>query len=1012
MYNITSSTVPQNKRSELNAKILHVIENNLTERYAISQQDVFSSYTGDGHLHRLSFNDYSNFHNYTKAKQEIENGQFYTPYELTQFISQIIKPSIHDIIGDFTAGHGAFINFLPCHHNVYTNEIDIKSYRVQKYLYPDVNATLGDIREYMPQTRFDILMGNPPYNIDGFKWEGKKVTSQMYYCLKSSEYLKPSSLFCIVVPESFLADEFSNRTDREIINDKFNFLFQLNLPSDVFKNVGVNNFKTKILFFQRKSGHIIDVPYSNKGILISEFSAQMAEKYHTQYIAPIMQQKETLKAKLFYETATANNNTKEEQYFKFKVNKLLFDIKRNKKTSIHYARCNEMIHNYKIQVKPEGMSAEEWSSAKLTPNKIISKLKKILKNQHKKDRDCIKLVKTNCGLKLKGHSHKNKMYLSKFTGVKEFSFSDMILKNDYPFEDQKYRKLLSKKIRAYEQQSKPFKDMQQVQYISEWLDNYQLNDSVNDRIINLNSIQREDVGKILQKRYGLLQWDCGGGKSLAAIAYAQYHLQHEHVKNMFIVAPAIAITGTFESALDSYGIPFVKVDSLKSLTTIKPSDIVLVTFNMLTKYQKHIKKFIRLNGQKIGLVLDESDSIASMTSKRTKATLNLFKNAKYKLLTTGTSVRNSIGEAFPQFQLLFNSSVNFINHCKEIYVEDKKTKELKTDENKRYLKPYPQYHKGQKLFKESHIPEKITVFGVSQSTQHIYNSDILKALIDSTIITRTFEEITGRSIANRFQDTCTFNNHEYVLYKKIVDDFYEMARNVQRTGNSRKDRMLEIIQQLNMLIRSCSAAHLFKEYTGTGYSSKFKKVFSMLEKWNNEPVVIGCRFKKTVYSYARYIKKLFPGRRLFIVTGEDMNLKQRKEMIKEMKKETNPIMVCTQQSLSSSISINYVNKIIVTELAWNGASLHQFTARFVRFDSESDNKEIHYITYENSIESNLLKLILSKEKLNLFMKNDDIDDEELFERFGVDFDIISMLMTKEKDQDGYTRLSWGKQEIV
>lgn len=124
------------------------------------------------------------------------------------------------------------------------------------------------------------------------------------------------------------------------------------------------------------------------------------------------------------------------------------------------------------------------------------------------------------------------------------------------------------------------------------------------------------------------------------------------------------------------------------------------------------------------------------------------------------------------------------------------------------------------------------------------------------------------------------------------------------------------------------------------------------------------------------------------------------------------LKVCTQQSLSSSVSINYVNKVIVTELAWNGASLHQFTAGFVRFDSESDNKEIHYVTYENSIEANLLKLILSKEKLTLFLKDEEINDEELFERFGVDFDILSMLMTKEKDQDGCTRLRWGEQQII
>lgn len=242
---------------------------------------------------------------------------------------------------------------------------------------------------------------------------------------------------------------------------------------------------------------------------------------------------------------------------------MLFDIKRTKSINKNFTRCIEHVNKYHNQVRPEGMKFEEWEKVKLTPNKVLSYLKRVLKNQHRKEQDFIKLVKFNSGLKLKGYSQKNKIYLSKFTGLKEISFNEMILKDEYLFDDATFRKLLNKKIRAYKQQSIPFKDMQQDRNISEWLENYQLNDSVNHRVIKLNNIQREDMGKMLQKRYGLLQWDCGGGKSLAAIAYAQYHLQHKHIKNMFIVAPAIAITGTFESALTSYGIPFVKIDSLK-----------------------------------------------------------------------------------------------------------------------------------------------------------------------------------------------------------------------------------------------------------------------------------------------------------------------------------------------------------------------------------------------------------------------------------------------------------------
>ena len=85
-----------------------------------------------------------------------------------------------------------------------------------------------------------------------------------------------------------------------------------------------------------------------------------------------------------------------------------------------------------------------------------------------------------------------------------------------------------------------------------------------------------------------------------------------------------------------------------------------------------------------------------------------------------------ISEVATQLELLYNNSINMISECRYIYEEDKKTKELKEVFNKNYMKPMPAYHKGYKLFSNSHLPEKITVFGVGQRTQDIYNADILK----------------------------------------------------------------------------------------------------------------------------------------------------------------------------------------------------------------------------------------------------------------------------------------------
>ncbi|MNL12980.1 hypothetical protein D3C87_1338650 [compost metagenome] len=326
------------------------------------------------------------------------------------------------------------------------------------------------------------------------------------------------------------------------------------------------------------------------------------------------------------------------------------------------------------------------------------------------------------------------------------------------------------------------------------------------------------------------------------------------------------------------------------------------------------------------------------------------------------------------------------------------------------MKPIPAYHKGYRLFSESHIPEKITVFGIGQHTQDIYNADVLKRLIDKTIITRTFEEVRGEKIYKIIQNTSQFNSTEMVLYQKVIEDFHSMKHLFKSTGNLRKDRMLEILNQLTLMLKVCAAPQSFKEYRSTQTPNKYIDVLNKLEKWDNECVAIGVRHIKTVNAYANAIRSRFPDRPLFIITGDRVSLNKRKEVVEALRTSKNGILLSTQQSLSSSMNIGFVNKVIVPELFFNEASMSQYYFRFVRYNSK-EQKEIHFFTYENSIESNLLGLILAKEKLNLFMKNQEIEDEELYDKFGVHFDLLDMLMTKEKDSEGRTQIRWGKQQI-
>lgn len=748
----------------------------------------------------------------------------------------------------------------------------------------------------------------------------------------------------------------------------------------------------------------------NSIISIIDFTEQESNRIYNTYVKPVQEQKEKIKNKLFFENLH-NEETEENKEFAFKVKKLLYDIKRNPKINKNYGKCFEYVNKYYTQKMPEGMKWEEWEKVRITKNKVVSYLQRNLKKQNEVDQDKIQLVKTTYGLKLKGYSKKNKTYLSKLEGIKEISFNDMIINESYPFEDKTYYKLWMEKYNQYKQQSKLFNEMEQDNNIKSFLDDLVITDYENEEEIRLNDIQKQDTNKILQKKYSFLQWGQGSGKSISGIANSLYRLKNNNIKNVFIVSTAIAINNTWDVILKNYKYDYIRINELSDIYNIQHGQMVLITLNMLCKYKRHIKKYIKKQSQKVMLILDESDNISNPNSKRTKAVLDCFRTVKYKTLMTGTSTRNNISEVATQLELLYNNSINMLSESRYIYQTDKDTKELKEVYNDLYMKPIPAYKKGYKLFSESHLPEKITVFGVGQKTQDIYNADILKTMIDKTIITRTFREVTGKDLYEIIQETCYFNEAERELYRKVIEEFYEMKYLFSSTGNLKKDRMLEILNQLILMLKVCAIPNSFKEYHSTQQPNKIKKLLSMLNRFNSERVAIGCRHIKTVEIYANAIKQQFPNRPVFIITGDKVSLNKRKEIVKQLQKTTNGILISTQQSLSSSMNIGFVNKVIIPELSWNDASMSQYYFRFIRYTS-TEWKQVYFLTYENSIESNLLSLILAKEKLNLFMKNQDLEDEELYEKYGVDFNLLDMLMTKEKDSEGKVRINWGKQNIV
>ena len=1011
-YTFHNEIIPQEARRELNDKILYIVDQDIAEQEGITREDIFNAYTGDGGLHGLKRSDFANYHEYGEAKKEIENGQFFTPPALCQFIMEALDVGMTDTVADLTSGMAHFANFMPVEANFYGCELDIKSHKVAHYLYPAANLEHKDIRFYEPDMRFDFVVGNPPFNL---KWrvDDTEYISQMYYCLKAAQLLKPLGIMAIVVPAQFLSDDYMDKQKIAEMEKHFSFMGQIEIMGGAFRYLGVTNYLTKVMFWQKRmDGEEVS------GVYRLDCDAQMFSLDDTADLLRYTKEKIVAPAKMLKQQNRARTKLlgRSDSYseFDYQVQKMLFHIKKNPKLADKYAKCQEYLYKFQHQVQPADMKYEEWAKIRITEAKVLAYLRRVVKSQHKKpSRDVIRLVKQDGGLIYKGYSKKVRQSMT--LEMKQFvPFYALVSGQMDGTGLEQYARLIRRKQRDYDRETKPFEEMELDAEIARFLDEFTVYDNENEEWIHLNDTQKHDLNLILQKRYHLLQWEQGGGKTLAGIATGRYRMERQGARNVWVVSTAISIKNNWDLVFKNYGMTnYRMIRTLSDLDGVRDGEFVIITLNMLSKYRKQIKRHIKMRQRNVDLVFDESDEMTNPDSKRTKAVLDCFRKVRFKLEMTGTVTRNNISESAPQLELLYNNSYNMISwaECLYQYEKDEDGSWLGSTNNPFYGKPIPAYKPGYRLFAESHLPEKITVFGVGKKTQDIYNADALNRMLSYAVITRTFAEITGKEIRRIRQVPVSFSSVEREVYRKAVEEFIALRqRYFALTGNSRKDSMMALIQQITLLLRISAAPNTVEEYDSADLPVKIKKVCDMVAEWNDEVVVIGVRHKNVVEAYTEAIQQRFPERKLFTVTGSTTTLAGRRKLKKSLKESGNGIMVCTQQCLPSSVNFEFVNKVVIPELHYNNARMSQFYMRFVRFTS-TDWKDIYFVTYSGSIESNQMQMVLAKEKLNLFMKGQNVNLDEVYNRFGVDYDLMSLLMSREVDDKGSSYLSWGKQVI-
>ena len=999
MYAIIPQQIPRDKRAEVNEKILFAIDSG---KDLIPKESIYNCYTGIGGLHNLKQADFSSYHRYAEAKKEFEMGQFFTPHELCRSIVEVLSPTSSEMVLDMCCGMGNFFNHLPNLHNTYGFDIDGRAVTVARHLYPEAHIEKCDIQQYRPEQRFDVIIGNPPFNL---KFDCK--LSQEYYMDKAYDVLNPAGFLMVIVPVSFMQSEFWEKTRVANINSSFSFVGQTKLNPDAFDSMGVHNFSTKVMVFLRRSRHIEMQPYNADEFIPMEELKDRVRKTRAM--------KQRIRIDLMRET---NRIDREElEAFEYRLSKYMYELKAHAVLNRHIEKAEALVSKFRNQKPPENATNQQikdWERKKLTTGKVLGIIRKYITSQHSVPRKEVALVKTSYGFKLKPYAPR---LLDKVTH-KAASINDLILgRAELPVPEtvternrlqiRAAEKLIRRKQKQYEMQNLRFADMEEDVNLKEYLDRSTFINK-DGEACEFTALQKHDLNLVLQKRYALLNWQQGSGKTAAVYYRARFLLKFRKVRNAIILAPAIATNMTWIPFLSVNRERFRVIRAESDLTNVPEGMFLVVSTSMLGKLRRGLVRYVKQTSRKLCLVFDESDEITNPTSQRTRNILCIFRRLKYKILDTGTTTRNNIAELYSQFELLYNNSVNMVCWSPQVYHENKE-REIEEENNTDYGSPFPAF-RGHVLFRACHCPGKATVFGIEKQNQDVYNKEKLSELIGKTVITRKFRDFAGEKYKIQTH-TVSPSDGEREVYRVIIEEFCRICElYYNSTGDAKKDAGLRLMRQIKLLIKACSVPHLIEGYSGDGIPNKTKYIEKLVRKIPGK-VAVGCTSIAAFDLYENHLRKCFPDRPVFVVKG-DVAFKRRQNIVTEFDSTINGILICTQQSLSSSVNIPACNQVILESLQWNIPRMEQFYFRFIRLDSK-EMKDVHYVTYEDSVEQNLMALVLTKERLNEFIKTGEVKEQsEIFEEFDITMSVIDSLLVRTQDHEGKIHISWGSQRIA
>ena len=201
-----------------------------------------------------------------------DNGIYFTPPSCIYNNLQLLQPYMSNITSvlEPSCGSGEYITAL---HSLYPT-LNITGIEYNKTIYDgivghfseeNINIENADYLQYKPQTKYDLIIGNPPYYVmkkdavskEYHKFFDGRPNIFILFIVKSLQLLNENGILSFILPKNFLNCLYYDKT-RAFIRDNFQILHIVDCKDDKY----IETQQETIILIIKKCSHSVAIDNS------------------------------------------------------------------------------------------------------------------------------------------------------------------------------------------------------------------------------------------------------------------------------------------------------------------------------------------------------------------------------------------------------------------------------------------------------------------------------------------------------------------------------------------------------------------------------------------------------------------------------------------------------------------------------------------------------------------------------------------------------------------------------